>query len=98
MSLETTWNASFQNIAVIELTLVNSTAVKALAIVDDKVYVEFNKGKRIYIYDCGKSFCDLIQQTVTNGGSLGRLMRLLYTNDPAEFSCWGGEVSYTNTL
>jgi hypothetical protein len=98
MSLETTWNASFQYIPVLEMTLVKSTAVKALAIVEDCVYVEFNKGKRIYIYQCGEGFCDLIKQTVTNGGSLGRLMRHLYTEDPAEFSCWGGEVSYKNTL
>ncbi len=98
MSLESTWNEQFRYTTVLEMTLVNSTAVKALAIVDDKVYVEFNKGKKIYIYQCGISFCELIKQTVTNGGSLGRLMRLLYTTDITEYSCWGGPVSYKNTL
>lgn len=98
MNLNTTWNACVSRNTVLEMTLVNSTAVKAVAFDDDKVYVKFNKGEKVYCYTCGVAFNELIKECIIKGGSIGRLMRHLYTTDPSEYGFWVGEVSYKHTL
>lgn len=76
-----------------EFQLVKSTAVKAISMDDDMVYVEYHNSEKVYIYECGVPFVQLLKETIANGMSIGRLCRELYN---LEYWFYKGEITYTN--
>ena len=76
-----------------EFQLVKSTAVKAVSMDDDMVFVEYHNSEKVYGYECGRPFVSLLKETIASGKSIGKLIRELYNLD---YWFYKDGITYTN--